>query len=606
MSDALPVEITQHYPLPLKQLPVGWERVWLADIASNVSPGFASGKHSSDGKGVPHLRPMNVDREGQIDLAVVKSVASSEGVELVAGDVLFNNTNSPELVGKTALVSEREAGFAYSNHMTRLRLEPGVEPAFVARQLHFLWMSGYLKTRCTNHVNQASISSATLASAVPLLLAPTAEQHRIVETLESLLGDLDDGVKELQAAQKKLARYQQALLMEAVDGRLTAEWRLRRSQSDEKRETAAQLLERVLRGRRSRWEAQQQAKFEERGKAPPGGWQNKYPQPLEPALSEPATRPASWAVATVDQIARVGTGVTPLRSKSEYFHNGTIPWITSGAVNSEAIDHAAEHVTPLALEECRLEVFPAGTILIAMYGEGKTRGKTSELTIPATINQALAAVVLEEEATPCKSFVKLFLQATYERLREQASGGVQPNLNLQIVKGISVPLPPLDEQAEIVRILTEQLDLIRAQVAATEAGLLRAKAQRQNILRAAFSGALTLQERDDEPAAVLLHRIRNQRTHHWTKPPASRKKSAKEAALMVSKLIDVLREAADWMPAQEAFRRCGIADGAETDHVEALYAELRALDKSNRLAVEAVTDTQGRKLYDRLRLLPAD
>lgn len=75
---------------------------------------------------------------------------------------------------------------------------------------------------------------------------------------------------------------------------------------------------------------------------------------------------------------------------------------------------------------------------------------------------------------------------------------------------------------------------------------------------------------------------------------------------MVSKLIDVLTEAADWMPAQEAFRRCGIVDGAETNQVEALYAELRALDKSNRLAVEAVTDTQGRKLYDRLRLLPAD
>jgi len=71
----------------------------------------------------------------------------------------------------------------------------------------------------------------------------------------------------------------------------------------------------------------------------------------------------------------------------------------------------------------------------------------------------------------------------------------------------------------------------------------------------------------------------------------------------MSKLIDVLAEVGDWVPAQEAFRRCGVADGALTDQIEALYAELRVLDKTGRLAVEPVTDAQGRKLYDRLKLL---
>jgi len=72
---------------------------------------------------------------------------------------------------------------------------------------------------------------------------------------------------------------------------------------------------------------------------------------------------------------------------------------------------------------------------------------------------------------------------------------------------------------------------------------------------------------------------------------------------MVSQLIDVLAEAGDWVPAQEAFRRCGVADGALTERIEELYAELRKLDKAGRLAVEAVTDAQGRKLYDKLKLL---
>ena len=72
---------------------------------------------------------------------------------------------------------------------------------------------------------------------------------------------------------------------------------------------------------------------------------------------------------------------------------------------------------------------------------------------------------------------------------------------------------------------------------------------------------------------------------------------------MASKLRDVLAEAGDWVPAQEAFRRCGVADGAQTERIEELYAELRKLDKSDLLAVEAITDEQGRKLYDRLKLL---
>lgn len=150
------------YPFAGLSPPLNWCSVALEEISMDIGPGFASGEHNSDGAGVPHLRPMNVDREGRIDLNVVKSVAASNGTELREDDILFNNTNSAELVGKTARVSSREVGFAFSNHMTRIRPESGVNSSFVARQLHFLWMTGYMKHRCTNHVNQASISSKTL------------------------------------------------------------------------------------------------------------------------------------------------------------------------------------------------------------------------------------------------------------------------------------------------------------------------------------------------------------------------------------------------------------------------------------------------------------
>ena len=356
-------------------------------------------------------------------------------------------------------------------------------------------------------------------------VAPRAEQTRIVAKLEELLSDLDAGVAELKAAQKKLAQYRQSLLKAAVEGALTAEWRTQHQPT----ETGAQLLQRILQERRARWEARQLAKFAEQGKTLPKDWQKKYPEPVQPDASGLPQLPQGWVWATIDQIAQVGTGVTPLRSKSAYFNEGTIPWVTSGALNSEAVASATELVTELALKECRLELYPVGSLLVAMYGEGKTRGKCSELRIPATINQAIAAIVLEPAAQSCKAYLKAFLLDSYEKMRAQASGGVQPNLNLQIVKAIALPLPPCSEQAEITQLLDGQFDQISQQQIAVQVSLQQSTAQRQNILRAAFSGQLVPQDPHDEPASALLERIRAERAaRDAVKKPRGRK--AQEAA----------------------------------------------------------------------------
>lgn len=159
-----------------------------------------------------------------------------------------------------------------------------------------------------------------------------------------------------------------------------------------------------------------------------------------------------------------------------------------------------------------------------MYGEGKTRGKCSELAIPATINQAIAALVLEGTAVTCKPYVKSFLLKSYDDMRNQASGGVQPNLNLQIVRSITIPIPPLGEQREITNTLSAQLEAARCQGTAIELSLKQSAAQRQNILHAAFAGQLVPQDPNDEPASVLLERIRAERAAQGAvKKPRGRK-----------------------------------------------------------------------------------
>ena len=129
-----------------------------ANLALRQGPGFASGKHNSEGDGVVHLRPMNVTREGQIDLGDVRYVQDATNHQVHAGDVLFNNTNSPVLVGKTALVTS-QTPLGYSNHMTRLRPPQELRSDFLAHQLHWLWMKGYFQTVLNNHVNRASVGS---------------------------------------------------------------------------------------------------------------------------------------------------------------------------------------------------------------------------------------------------------------------------------------------------------------------------------------------------------------------------------------------------------------------------------------------------------------
>jgi len=146
----------------------------------------------------------------------------------------------------------------------------------------------------------------------------------------------------------------------------------------------------------------------------------------------------------------VATGATPLRTKRGYYEGGTIPWVTSGSVNAGTITRPAELIT-LALAETNVKLFPAGTLLVAMYGEGQTRGRVAELAIEAGTNQAVAAVLFAEDTMCLQPFVRLFFEDSYRRVRALSIGGVQPNLNLGMIKDTLLPLPALEEQVEIVR-----------------------------------------------------------------------------------------------------------------------------------------------------------
>ena len=358
----------------------------------------------------------------------------------------------------------------------------------------------------------------------PIRVPPEAEQTRIVDKLEELLSDLDAGVAELKAAQKKLAQYRQSLLKAAVEGRLTETWRAQHGNTSASEESGAQLLTRILRERRARWEAKQLAKFEAQGKAPTKGWQAAYPEPATSDIAGLPELPSGWVWSRIGQCFYVGVGATPSRKLPAYW-DGETPWVSSGEVRFNRISATKEHISSLGLQNSSTRINPIGSVMLGMIGEGKTRGQVAILDIEAANNQNCAAIwATETDIAP--EYVYYWLWSRYDETRRDSSGNNQPALNKSIVEAIPFPIPPIKELTAIVALVEAGMTEASNQDAALDHALRQSAAQRENILQAAFSGQLVAQDPNDEPASVLLARIRAERASQpakLRKPRASSK-----------------------------------------------------------------------------------
>ena len=225
--------------------------------------------------------------------------------------------------------------------------------------------------------------------------------------------------------------------------------------------------------------------------------------------------PESWCWCRQSDIANISTGMTPLKSESKFYENGNIPWITSSLTNNEYIENAEYFITEYAIENTSLTLYPKNTLILAMYGQGKTRGQISEILIPATINQACAAIELFLDDEYFRKYIKLFHNWNYNNVRKEASGSAQPNLNLGKVQSTVIPLPPLAEQKRIVAAIEKFMPLIEeygkkeTQLKALneQIGVLTKKA----ILQEAVQGKLVLQIAAEGNAKDLLEEIKKEK-----------------------------------------------------------------------------------------------
>ena len=219
----------------------------------------------------------------------------------------------------------------------------------------------------------------------------------------------------------------------------------------------------------------------------------------------PYQLPKGWVWCKLEDIASIGTGATPLTKCKEYYLNGNIPWVNSSSTKDSVIETPSNYITSRAIQDTNCVVYPKGTLIVAMYGEGKTRGQVSELGIEAATNQACAAICPFEKEF--KNYLKLFFESNYLRLRALAEGGTQPNLNLGKISNYEIPLPPLEEQCRIFTKIKHWISLIDV----IENGKWNInetiKQAKSKILNLAIHGKLVPQDPTNEPACELLKRI---------------------------------------------------------------------------------------------------
>jgi type I restriction enzyme S subunit len=180
-------------------------------------------------------------------------------------------------------------------------------------------------------------------------------------------------------------------------------------------------------------------------------------------FGDPASNPKGLLTSRVGDLGEIGTGSTPSRAEEDNF-GGDIPWVKTTEVNWEVIADTEEKITLKGMRSSRCKLYPKGSIVVALYGQGKTRGKAAVLGVSATTNQACG--ILQPSEKYDTLFLLQQLRLSYQRLRDLGRGGNQENLNLGLLSDFTMLLPPLDLQREFARRVAAVEKLKTAQRAA--------------------------------------------------------------------------------------------------------------------------------------------
>jgi type I restriction enzyme, S subunit len=472
-----------------QELPRGWVNAKLEEICAVImgqSP--PSSVYNTQGIGLPFF-------QGKADFTALYPnirIWCTEPTKVAEENDILLSIRAP--VGPTNLAPSQ---CGIGRGLAAIRPQRGIEVRYILYAIRTL--NRLLVEQSTGTTFNA-ISGDVVRSLV-ISLPPLPEQQRIVEALEQQLSRLDSGVVALRSAQQKLKRYRAAVLKAAVEGKLTAEWRADHLNV----ESAEELLKRILVERRAKWEEEQIAKGKDPKKV-------KYEEPVGPNVRGLPELPEGWCWTTLEQISDENRAITYGVIKLGNSVAGGIPILRSSNVRHLKLDlQEVKSISPEIANDYKRTFLRGSEILVTVRG---TLGGVVD--VPASLagynisrEVAMIACIFPSLAR-C---IALFIGSPpiQSWLKKNTKGIAYTGINIETLKIAPIPLPPLAEQEQIVSIVEERLSIVSTLESTIQQALKRAERMRQSILHKAFSGQLVEQDPNDEPASVLLERIRRER-----------------------------------------------------------------------------------------------
>ncbi|MYR54700.1 hypothetical protein GTY54_00035 [Streptomyces sp. SID625] len=454
-----------------KEIPAGWASAQLGELGEYINGrGFKKSEWSDAGR--PIIRIQNLTGSGTSFNHYAGALEDRHTVR--PGDLLFS------WAATLGVYIWQGPEAALNQHI--FKVVPFIDRSFlrhlIDRKIHELTAASHGSGMV--HITRSKFDE------LPVAIPPLSEQQRISETLEGYFARIDSACESLRRSLVRVIHLRQSTIRRALRGDGIP---------------ASASTDAV-----SDFHVSSQISKED----------------------QPWSIPDGWVWASVGSLFRVYVGTTPSRKMPELW-SGPIPWVSSGEVNFSRISDTREHISEEAVGNRKTRLHPPGTVMIAMIGEGKTRGQVAILDVEAAHNQNCASIrVSETRILP--EYVYLVLEQRYQQSRQASSGGNQQALNKAKVEEIPVPLPPLETQQYIVAMADEfsaTSDRLRLELERT---LKIASRLRQALLARAFTGRLLPQDPADEPASVLLDRIRAEREEKGGKRRRSTRRPRKAAA----------------------------------------------------------------------------
>ncbi len=510
----------------LYELPKGWAWVTVEQISTKVTDGVHKTPNYVN-SGIPFISVNNLSDRGTINFKQCKYITIEEHQELFKrcnpeiGDILLSKVGT---VGLTAVINTTKD---FSLFVNTALIKPVYDLAsanFFSFAIRYGFWSSFYNSYISGST-QKFIGTKNI-SLLPVPLPPLAEQHRIVAKIEELFTQLDAGVELLKKVKAKLKRYRQTVLKAAVEGNLTKEWR---TAHQGELEPASVLLERILKQRRQKWEAEQLAKMQAQGKTPKDdSWKLKYKEPVAPDTSELPELPDGWCWATLTMLC---SAIGDVDHKMPKAQEKGIPYISTRDFLPDG-DINFEDTKKISLEDfeklCR-KIYPVkGDILLSRYGTvGEVRLIKSNLNFQASYSIAIIKPIDYE----INKFMAISLETetVQKQIRKYIRGVAQPDLGLAHIKELALPFSSSLEQKEIIGEIERHISVIKQLEKTVDTNIKRAEKLRQSILKQAFTGQLVPQDPNDEPAEKLLERIKAEKAKQVTtktkKKPTSNSKT---------------------------------------------------------------------------------